>query len=207
MQLKELKERINEDLQKGLMPANIILRQFCMFDESARESIVCVDSSYFPFYYHLGKYIQPESLIEIGLGIGLVSGSFMSTCKSVKRFLGFNSPKKENSWRIGRLNVLNVNSKLQETDCRFALGNFKNIVSEISKKEWDLVLMNEVMDYDSYRYALDVLWDVLVLDGYMVVDKISSEEICRKCFDDFVKSKNREYVKFETLYGSGIIMK
>ena len=148
MQLEELKESLEKDISKSLVSANVILRRFHVIDEMARDTILCTDNTYFPFYYHLGKYIEPESLLEIGFGTGLVSGTFMSTCSSVRQLYAFD---KDSSWRLGRTNVLNVNPNLSKYNFTMSLGNFKSIVSDISKQQWNLIFMNEIMEYDALR--------------------------------------------------------
>jgi hypothetical protein len=206
MQLEELKRLVETDISKSLMPAHVLLQRFNMLDDGARENVMCVDPTYFPFYYHLGKHIKPKRMIEVGFGLGLISGSFISSCETVEEFFAFQSEKDEHTWRTGRTNILNINLNLKN-NFKIGVGNFKKHAFYISSKKWDLVLMNETMSYDDYRYTLDILWNSIEFDGYMVVDKIMTQDVCRKGFKDLTKTNNREFVELKTLYGTGIIKK
>ena len=204
MESLELKQLIENDISKFLMPPRVLLTKFHMLDDAARETVVCSDPTYFPFYYHLGKYIKPKNIIQIGFGLGLVAGSFMSSCDTIEEFFGIHTPNETNyTWRTGRTNVLSVNPKLK-SNFKIAVGDFKDYEHLVSKK-WDLVLINDHMEYDKYRYILDVLWDSLNLDCFMIVDMIDTQSVCSKGFMDLCKIKNRECVVLKTLYGSGII--
>lgn len=210
MSPKELQKLIEADLSKGLMLPQMLLRQFHLFDENARESVICNDPTHFPFYYHLGKYITPKNMVEIGSGLGLHSGCFMASCKTVERFYGVHLVHKENSWRLARSNILLANEHLRfglPGKFTMSISGFKMVAPKCMEEKWDLVFLNEAMGYDEYRYALDILWESLTPDGYIIVDKICSEDVCRKGFIDLVKSKNREWAELNTIYGSGIIRK
>lgn len=88
-----------------------------------------------------------------------------------------------------------------------SISGFKMVAPKCIEEKWDMVFLNEAFEYDEYRFALDILWESLNLDGYIIVDKIFSEDICRKGFMDLAKAKNREWAEINTLYGSGIIRK
>lgn len=210
MQIKELQKLIESDLSKGLMIPRVLLQKFHLFDEAARDSVLCMDSTHFPFYYHLGKYVKPKSMLEIGSGLGLHSGCFMASCKTVERFYGVHLVHKENSWRLARSNILLANENLRvgpPGKFTMSISGFKMVAPKCIEEKWDMVFLNEAFEYDEYRFALDILWESLNLDGYIIVDKIFSEDICRKGFMDLAKAKNREWAEINTLYGSGIIRK
>ena len=204
MTLEELKKTLESDIAKCLMSPQILLRKFNMLEEAARDAFISLDPTYFPFYYHLGKYLKPKNMVEIGFGLGINSGCFMSSCETVKEFFAFEGNTDGYAWRMGRNNILKINPKMK---FELGIGDFREFIPNISAKKWDLVLFNIPMAYDEYRYILDILWDSLNLDGYMVVDKIMSEDVCQKAFKDLHKGRNKEYIKLKTLYGSGIIRK
>ena len=88
------KTAIDLDLTTQKISGKILLDRFCVIDEESRRSPAYIDPNFSGFYYHLGKKIDPESMIEIGFDLGLLSGSFLTSCKSVKRFLGFREKSK-----------------------------------------------------------------------------------------------------------------
>ena len=206
MNLRELKKLVNTDLSKYLITTQVLLGKFNMLDDAARNTVVCSDQSYFPFYYHLGKYIKPKNMVEIGFGVGLNSGCFMSSCETVEELFVTQPVMETEVWRVGRTNILKVNQKLRN-NLKVAIGDFKDYEAYISSQKWDLIFLNIPMKYDEYRYVLDVLWECLNFDAYMIVDKINSEDVCQKGFRELCKTKNGEYIELGTLYGSGIVKK
>jgi hypothetical protein len=98
--LLNLKLLVESDLNSQLISGRNLLDTLLVIDESSRKTAAYVDHRYAPFYYHLGKYIQPESMIEIGFDLGLLSSCFLKSCHTVKNFIGFKE-KHRNSFLIG----------------------------------------------------------------------------------------------------------
>ena len=63
--------------------------------KNEKDVFLFADPKYFPFFYHLGKKVQPRKLLEIGFGLGLVSGCFLQGCKSVQEFTAFQDKRDE----------------------------------------------------------------------------------------------------------------
>ena len=199
----ELKELVEKDLSKNLVGANILLDRFKVIDDNSRKTAVYNDPRYAPFYYHLGKYVKPKKLVEFGFGLGFISGSFLTSCKSVERFVGFQpTPDEFYSPTLGKANIKRVYK-----------GNFESYVGGIFDKRLDVILgagadfviMNEETTYENHRVYMEFMWERMSLDGFMVIDHAHQHEPCRKAFADFCKIVNREPVLCKTRYGAGLI--
>ena len=206
MELNELKNEINTALNKQLISSRILLHNFRLIDENSRKSGAYQDSRYIPFYYHLGKHISPKSVLEIGFRLGLNSGTFFKSCKTVEHFLSF-QPKEEGfySENLAKANV--KDSYRGELD--FHLGQIEDVSfeSKLSKREWDLALINEEKGYDEHRRYLDMIWPFVKLGGYVVKDFVTSHKPAKTAFIDFCKIVDRKPIMFETRYGVGTIQK
>jgi len=87
--VKELKKQLEIALKRRMLPPRIFLSSFCLIDNNSKKAAAYNDSRYIPFYYYLGKNIQPKTFVEIGFGIGLCSGTFFKSCSSVETFIAF----------------------------------------------------------------------------------------------------------------------
>lgn len=69
--LKKLKLDVDVHLKKELISGKLLLDRFCMINEDSRKSPSYSDPKFTAFYYHLGKYLEPKSLLEVGFDLGL----------------------------------------------------------------------------------------------------------------------------------------
>ena len=206
MNLKELKANLENDLVKQIITPNVLLGHLRVISESSRKTSAYVDPRYIPFYYYLGKYLQPKNMIEMGFGLAFFSTCFMRSCKTVENFLAFQEVGEE--YYSNNLALKNI-----KTVYRNSLNYYQGSVNDkifqdcISKNKWDLILFNEEKDYDKHMLYLDVVWSHLNLDGYIVMDYIQSHENAKRAFHNFCKIENREPIILPTRYGVGIIQK
>ena len=70
----------------------------------------------------------------------------------------------------------------------------------------DLVIVAEKVGLD-LSDVLEVCWQNLNLDGFIVLDKASPESAEGVLFSDFCRSKNRDFIFFGTRYGTALAMK
>ena len=139
--LKELREKIEEDLRKQLIFPGVLLNKFRLLNESERLTSMYADRNYFPFYYYLGKYVQPETMLEIGFGLGLSSGCFLQSCKTVVSFTGFQ--KKTSGYfnfRLGRKNIVD----LYDGTLNLISGDINEIIGLQDK--WDIFFINDILN-------------------------------------------------------------
>ena len=202
--LKDFKPLLEADLSRQLVGGKFILDRFCVIDEDSRRSPAYVDPNFAGFYYHLGKYIQPTRLLEIGFDLGLLSASLMISCKSVKKFIGFReSGKTFMSPRLGHKNV----GKVMKGEKIFHTGNLYDSVFESLILGVDAVVITDESSYDRHLEYLDFLWPCLSENGIIVCEYLDKNKPAKDAYRAFCESKNREPMLFATRYGTGMVQK
>ena len=197
---KELKK----DVEKELIPSSVVLSNMRLIEEASKSSYAYSDPRFIPFYYHLSKYVQPVSMIELGARLGLFSGTFLKGCETVENLVLFQEETKD--FYSPKLALKNVR-KSYKKQLHFHYGKIsdKDFSSHL-KTDWDLAIINEELDYDTHLYYLEAVWENLNLDGYIVMDWLSRGAL-RQAFEDFCKRVNRQGCVFPTRYGTGMVRK
>jgi hypothetical protein len=195
MELIDLKNVIEEDLDKQLISPNVLLSKFRMLSEDSRKSPNYIDPRNMPFYYHLGKYLKPNVLLEVGFDLGLRSGCFLKSCNTVKHLLAQSNDR--DSVRLGIKNIRDIFK-----------GKFDLSIGDLSiKLKLDLVIINDDLEYEEYRNIFDLVYAKLMLDGFMIVGYAESNLLCKDALKAFCKIHNRKSVLISTRYGTRIIKK
>ena len=207
MDLPELRDKVTHDLAKKIVTTRILCNKCRLLDEASRRSSAYTDDTYIPFYYHLGKYLQPKSVFRFGFDLGLMVSSFLQNCGTVERLLVF-QPMTEaegyTAWKLGAKNIRDVYDGYFEVYAgKFSDPQFQ----ERLLPGWDLVMVNTETDYDDFRYVLDVLWERVQPQGWMVVDRVAEGAAGNHPFHDFCKVRRLEPVIIETRHGVGIVTK
>ena len=206
MKIEEIKPILDVKLSKKLIPARILLDKFRIIEENSRKASAYTDPGWAPFYYYLGSIIKPKAVLEIGFKLGLLSGSFFKGCKTVEKFLGFQERGEQYySFRLGKANIRSCYKK--ETDLYLGQLTDEEFLSKIKNNLWDLVMVNELKDYDYYRMCLDLMWERVSPDGLILMDHALSEKQGKSAFLDFCKTKNREAFFFKSRYGTALVQK
>lgn len=204
--VNELQSKINLELKSQSVSGRVLLDRFRVIDENSRKTAAYLDPTYSGFYYYLGKHIFPESVMEIGFTLGLLSGTFFTSCKTAKNFFGFKENSSDySSHRIGKSNI-----KLQfKKNANFYLGNLydKEFFDIFSPNSWDLIIINEETIYDKHLEYLDIVWPCLNENGFIIAEYINRHQPARDAFLSFCESKNRQPVMFATRYGTGLLQK
>lgn len=200
----EFTKNLNDLLDRQPVSSKILLNNFRLIDENSRLSASYADPRYLPFYYYLGKFIHPISMIEVGFGLGLASGCFFKSCKSVNNFFSFQEKTEE--FYSPKFGIKNIKNNYKN---KFSLHIGKMYDDEFieNTKNYDFVIINERMGYDHSMSCLEICWKNLEFDGYLVMDSVSAYQPSKESFDNFCKSVSREPVVFKTRYGTGIVRK
>lgn len=206
MKASDIAPILKSKIDKAAVPSHVLLDKFRVIDEYSRKTAAYTDPRYAPFYYYLGNLIKPESFAEIGFRLGLLSGSFLKSCKTVKTFFAF-QPKIE-GYYSNRIPLANIRS-IYKKDMWFyhGLPTDEEFVDILARLKWDLVTINDEGNYDSHRQYLDVAWDNLAANGFIISDYAISHKPAKDAYIDFCKMKNREPILLKTRYGVGIIQK
>ena len=199
------KKELNEKVNRQYVSSRILLDRLRLIDEDSRKSGQYQDPLYLPFYFHLNKFINPKSIAQIGLNLGLETCCFLQGNSSVERVFGF---QKNNdnfySERLALSNIRSVNKKIKiDYYCGKIYDN--EFVQKISS--CDLIIINEKSNFDEIKNVIDISWQNLNLDGYLLVDYLYYDKKIEKIFLDFCKVQKRPNNVFNTRYGIGIICK
>jgi len=203
--IEQIKADVTREIKKQLIPARVLLTQFSLIDGNDRKSLEFQDPRFYPFFYHLGKFIKPKTMLEIGFNLGMASGCFLKTCKSVDHLLAFQrkTPIYFSS-RFGFKNLKRIyNKKLDFYNGSIMDEAFLNKLSAIS---WDFVIFNDILKYDEYRIFMETIWSHISVDGYLLVDHCRNE-VTKRFVEDFSKIINREHVVINTRNGTALYQK
>jgi len=202
----EIKSYIEEKLKKQL-PSQIFLDQMRVIDEDSRQSFAYNDHTYVPFYYWLGTILETKTMIEVGLGLGLLSGNFLKSCKSVTKFLAIHEPK-AGEYYSSRLARANVKDNYKGSLFTY-VGNIEDEIFLIRLKslEFELAIINEEVNYDRHRLYFDLLWPQLPVGGLIVVEYAYRHKPSLLALKDFCTSVNLEPIYISTTYGVALIRK
>lgn len=203
--MHELQKKIENDLNKENISGKILLGKLKFIEEASRHTSAYSDPRYAPFYYYLGKYIKPKNVVEIGFGLGIFSSCFFMSCRSTEYFLGFQEKTEGFNRKLGRDNIKNNYSG--EFDIHVGSVIEDGFLEKFSPNSWDLSIFNIETTYDQHKFYLDLVWDRMNLDGYLVMDYIFHHEPAKRAFADFAFGKNRTPIVFNTRYGTGILKK
>mgnify|MGYP003344151795 FL=1 len=157
------------------------------------------------FYYHLGKYISPISLMEFGFDLGLFPGCFMTSCKSVKKFYGFK--EKDGSFFSERIGARNI-KKVYKGQSSYHHGLiYDKYFDKIMMNSLDLIIFSSEQKYDKQLEILDFIWPYLSDYGIIVCDNLNRNEGTKEAFDAFCHGRNRDSIIFGTRHGTGLVRK
>ena len=207
MEIKKLGEQLTPEFEKELISSRVLLDRLVVIDEASRKSVAYQDPRYAPFYFHLGKFVQPKTLVEFGFGLGLLSSCFFAKCETVESFLAY-EPSTDDFYSP-RLAFSNVKKFYHGGKLDFYRGKATDddFLRKLGENEWDLAFLNDETSLDQNRDYLDLLWERMSLDGLIVVNYLSRNEPTKDAFETFCKIVNRKPVFFATRYGTGIVQK
>lgn len=202
----EIKSYIEEKLKKRL-PSQIFLDRMRVIDEDSRQSFAYNDHTYAPFYYWLGTILKTNTMIEVGIRLGLLSGNFLKSCKSVNKFLAIQEPcvGEYYSSRLARANIKDN----YKGDLFVYTGKIDDevFVAKLQSLEFELAIINEEVSYDRHRLYFDLLWPQLSVDGLIVVEYAYKHKPSLLALKDFCISVNLEPIYINTTYGVALIRK
>lgn len=197
---------LNKNLKDQHIPPRVLLDKLRLISENSRKSSQYQDPNHLPFYYHLAKYVFPKKIVHVGLDLGLPSCCFLQGSKSTESILCFQKQNQEfYSPRLAISNIRDVSKKL-EIDYYYGNANDLNFIKKL-EKNFDLFMITENCSNDDLNEFLDIFWQYLNLDGFILVDYVKSEKTKLEIFKSFCKGKNRDHKEFDTRYGIGLVQK
>jgi hypothetical protein len=207
MELIDIKNTIEVKLKKQLLPSRIFLDRMRVIDENSRKGFAYNNPTFIPFYYWLGTILKTKNLMEVGFKLGLLSGTFLKSCKTVEKFFAFQEMKSDEfySARLGRGNIKDIYKKCFNVYCGSGDDDAFGII--LKSMEFDLVIINEEVSYDKYRKYFDLIWPQVSEGGIISIDYIKKHKPVAVALKDFCITKNIEPTYVNTNYGVGLIRK
>lgn len=198
-------DQLDIDLKKSLVGTSLLTSNLKFIDELSKKSSAYNDNTYIPFYYHLGKYLKPERLLEIKVDLGFTGSCFLKSCKTPEYYLGF-QPKMEIPWNKN-LYISNI-KKNYKKELGLYYGKFldKKFLDLVEEKKIDAAIINTKDDHDNLFTLCDFIYLNLSNNGYLIIDFIKNsrnEEI----FFNIANGYKKEYKVFNTRNGTGVIKK
>ncbi len=202
----ELKEQLDLLLKKPFN-ARILLNTARLINENDRRASAYTDPNFIPFYYHLGKLITPQSVVEIGVRLGLTGTALGRSCKSLTRYLALQQSNSEEYYSI-RLAKANIHDHFKgELYTHVGSVDDDEFSARLEAQKWDLVIVNDEVSYDQHLLLLETVWDHISFGGWLVCDYIQSHRPAKKALDGFCAAKNRTPEFISTRYGVSIVQK
>jgi hypothetical protein len=206
MKLEEIKTYLEDKLKKRL-PSHIFLDRMRLIDEDSRQSLAYNNPTYIPLYYWLGTILESKTIVEIGFRLGLLSGNFLKSCKTVNCFLALQEVKSGEFYsdRLGKSNIRDV----YKGNFYVHIGNCNDdiFITKLKALEINLAIINEEVTYDKHRMYYDLLWPQMAKSGIIVADYLKKYNPSMIAFKDFCVSVNREPVYVDTDYGVGMVIR
>jgi len=164
------------------------------------------DPAYFPYYFHLGRVLNPSRVLCVGFDLGLQAGCVLRGCESAEFMFAIQpAPAHPYSPRIAVSNVKKIMGK------HFPLSVYIGGIGDESFPEaeirsFDLAFIACFMPPDSMMDHLHFCWESLSEGGFLSLDRLS-EASSSEIFRDFCKARSVDFRLFDTRYGSGIARK
>lgn len=195
---------LNKNIKNQFITPKILLDKLRLLDEDSRKSAQYQDPLYFPFYFHLSKYIFPKRAVQANFNLGLEISCFLQGNKTLEYLFAFqNSSDSFYSERFALSNIKLINKKIH-TD--YYIGKvYDEKIKNLN--DLDLAIINEKSNFDQINDMMNIFWSKINLDGCLVVDFLNYNKKIKSLFLDFCKACNRTPQIYQTRYGTGIVIK
>jgi hypothetical protein len=203
--IEKLEELANK-MKKSYLSPRVLISKFRFIEEESRYSRACLDSNYIPFYYYLGMIFPVKNLLEIGFGLGLNAGVYLTGSKITENYLTIQEPSDSYySTRIGRSNIKQVWKK--KFYSHYGKVYDEEFIKKIKERKWGLTIISDKVEYDTHLLWLNTVWDEMEDYGLICMDYITAHDQAKRAYKDFCIIKNRDQYIFDSRYGVGVIFK
>ena len=198
-------DNIEKDISKGIITSKVLTSRFKFLNENDKKSIIYNDPFYIPFFYHLGKHINPTCFFEMGFDLSLISSCFLKSCKSVEYFLAFQQ-KTQDAYNE-KLAISNLKTNYKK-DLNYYCGNFfdQEFLDYFDKKDFDLIIVNSQGSYDELFSAVEYAYMRLKNKGHLVFNNLNTNKN-KEIFLNIAIGYKKEYKVLGTKYSVGILEK
>ena len=195
-----LNNKIYEAFNKKLQFEKHLLDLFVCENDSTKLSPSFRDKRNYPFYYFLGKNINPENVLMVGTCGGYKSGFLCYSSTTIKNIYIYDFYNNKSLMRLTRNN----------------LGKFRNIKKQFLNEQnkdfylksdfFDLMVFDDIKTIEK-KENLYFFYDLLKNNGYMVFDKVFDNKEIVDYVINFANKRNIVFEKFQTRNQTLIIKK
>lgn len=204
--LDEVESQISYRMLKQLMSPRTLLGGMRLIDESSRLSGQYQDPNYLPFYFHLGRVINPARIACVGFDLGLQLSCLLKGCSSPKLAFCLQGPSGDfYSPRLALSNIRSVAGNRFPVEVHVGRPHDQR-PQDIIRAGVDMALITKGMPSDDLMESMDLCWGGLGSGGAMVVDYLSQGE-SEDIFRDFCAGRSVRYHIFRTRYLSGMVLR
>lgn len=197
-------DEVGSKMLRGFISPRALLSKMSVVDNANRTSTVYQDPNYLPFYFHLGRTLDPRSVFCLGVELGLQVGCLLEGCAAPQRAACL-QPKSEGFYspRIALSNIKSATNRRFPVSIHVGeVGDEQ--VSSLKSEKFDLAMIVVPMPVDSLMDSMEFCWSALREDGIMVVDMLD-EKKTGLVFSDFCRARNLPHHILKTRYGTGIV--
>jgi predicted O-methyltransferase YrrM len=196
----DINNKMYEVFNRKLQFEKHLLDLFVYENENTKLSSSFRDKRNYPFYYFLGKNINPQNVLMIGTCGGYKSGLLCYSSSNLKNICVYDFYNNKSLMRLTRNN----------------LGKFRNVKKQfLNDQNKDFFLKNDFFDlmiFDDIKIIekkenIYFFYDLLKNNGYIVFDKIFDNKEIVDYVINFANKRNLIFEKFQTRNQSLIIKK
>ena len=195
-----LNNKIYEAFNKKLQFEKHLLDLFVYENDNTKLSPSFRDKRNYPFYYFLGKNINPENVLMVGTCGGYKSGFLCYSTSSVKNLFVYDFYNNKSLMRLTRNNL----GKFRNVKKQFF--NDKNKDVYFKNDFFDLIIFDDIKTIEK-KENLYFYYDLLKNNGYMVFDKVFDNKEIVDYVINFANKRNIVFEKFQTRNQTLIIKK
>lgn len=206
MSFDDIGSQVSDRMRKQLMSPRTLLGGMRLIDESSRSSSQYQDPNYLPFYFHVGRVVDPGAIICVGLDLGLQLSCLLKGCSSPKYAFCLQPPAEDfYSPRLALSNVRSIAGNRFPVEVHEGRPH-DHRPQEAARSSADFALITRPMSGDDLMDAMDFCWGGLKSGGLMVVDYLSYGE-GEEIFRDFCTGRSARHSIFQTRYSTGMAMR
>jgi len=189
---------------RSSMSPRALLSRMSIVDDPTRMVTAYQDPNYLPFYFHLGRVLNPRRVFCIGAELGLQVACLLAGCSSPESVSCLQFPSERfYSPRMALSNIKSATNRHFPVSVVIAPLDGEP-VSGLIGGGFDLSMVVVSMSVDALMDSMDICWSSVGDEGVMVVDMLVDQN-SSAVFDDFCKSRNLSSRVLKTRYGTGIV--
>lgn len=202
--IESVAQEVSSRMSRAFVTPSALLSKMSVVDSSSKTTSAYQDPNYLPFYFHLGRVLNPKSVFCLGPEIGLQVGCLLEGSSNSVSATCVQPPS--DSFYPARLALSNIRFA---TSRRFPvslhIGDLSGeVASKVVGERFDLAMIAIRMTVDAAMDSMAFCWSLLGEDGVMVVDMLDEGKV-GLVFEDFCRARNLDRAFVKTRYGTGIV--